>query len=84
MPGLVPGTHVLLAAKQGMGGRAAPGTKCPGAAMTTPRDCAPALARPYFGANSWFGKLDVSGTLMTTNWLPVVVWQALQPAVILP
>jgi hypothetical protein len=36
----------------------------------------------YFGANSWFGKLDVSGTLMTMNWLPVVVWQALHPAVI--
>src|ERR1700694_4251391 len=38
----------------------------------------------YFGANSWFGKLEASGTLMTMNWLPVVVWHALHPAVIFP
>jgi hypothetical protein len=41
MPGLVPGTHVFRATKQGVGGRDTPGTKCPGAAMTNwviPRD----------------------------------------------
>jgi len=31
MPGLVPGTHVFRATKQGVGGRDIPGTKCPGA-----------------------------------------------------
>jgi hypothetical protein len=35
MPGLVPGTHILSATKQGVGGGDTPGTKCPGAAMTT-------------------------------------------------
>jgi hypothetical protein len=35
MPGLVPGTHALLAApKKNVGGRDTPGTRCPGAAMT--------------------------------------------------
>jgi hypothetical protein len=41
MPGLVPGTHVFRATKQGVCGRDTPGTKCPGAAMThwaVPRD----------------------------------------------
>src|SRR5580704_4043405 len=38
----------------------------------------------YFGANSWFGKFDASGTLMTMKLRSAVVWQALQPAVIFP
>src|SRR3979490_3229877 len=32
------------------------------------------------GLNSWFGKLDTSGTLMTMKPLPVLVWHALHPA----
>ena len=53
--------------------------------LQTPQICciAPDRYRAYGapGLNSWSGKVDASGALITTKGWSAVAWQLLQPAV---